>query len=341
MDLAAERTGASGQAQSDRVLVFSVDDGLFGVHLDWVEAVYEAGTVELHRVRVEKGPWHSFLLHGGEPALIIDLREAFDVADVLGQPERSAFAVIQSGGYRLAVGIDQVSGVQSLALESGSPVPANLQRDGGIPVGHIVHLDDRMLVVLDPHRLISGARRSSLEPIWTRARAYGERDEKLTQTWREVCASPSEENVRVFARLCGRNGRPKASAAARAVLKAMGDSQSGLLANGTPPKLVDQIVGEVVRRAGSRGTGMLEVAGEEGPSVGALFLSDGRVIDAQYRSEWGRMALKSLIALERGRVSFSERDLGEHPERLAESSVASLISSIEAVSLEQRKRRGR
>ncbi len=341
MDLAAERVGASGQAQSDRVLVFSVDDGLFGVHLDWVGAVYESESVELHRVRVEKGPWHSFLLHGGEPALIIDLREAFDVADVLGRPERSAYAVIQSGGYRLAVGIDQVSGVQSLALGSSSPVPANLQRDGGIPVGHIVHMDDRMLVVLDPHRLISGGRRNSLEPIWTRAKAYGERDEKLTHTWREVCASPSEENVRVFARLCGRNGRPKASAAARAVLKAMGDSQSGLLANGSPPKLVDQIVGEVVRRASARATGVLEIAGEDGPTVGALFLSDGRVIDAQYCSEWGRMALKSLIALERGRVSYSARDLSEHPERLAESSVASLISSMEAVSLEQRKRRAR
>ncbi len=341
MDLASERTSVSGQPQSDRVLVFSVDDGLFGVHLDWVEAVYEAGAVDLHRVRVEKNPWHFFLLDGAEPALITDLREAFDVADVLGHPERAAYAVIQSGGYRLAVAIDQVSGVQNLALESRSPVPANLLRDGGIPVGHIVHLNDRMLVVLDPNRLLTGARRSALEPIWSRARAFGERHEKMKETWREVCSRPSEENVRAYARLCGRNGLPKAAAAARAVLKAMGDPQAGLQTNGSPPKLVDQLVGEIVRRSSAGSTGMLEVAGEQGPTVGALFIAGGRVIDAQYRSEWGRMALRSLLGLEGGRVSFSERDLGEHPERLAESSVASLISSMEAVAAEQRKRRTR
>jgi chemotaxis signal transduction protein len=341
MDLAADRPSIGGKPQTDRVLVFSVDDGLFGVHLDWVEAVYEAKAVELHRVRVEKGPWHFFLLQNGEPALVTDLREAFDVADVLGQPERSAYAVIQSGGYRLAVAIDQVSGVQDLALDSHPPVPANLQRDGGIPVGHIVQMDDRMLVVLDPHRLLSGARRRALEPIWSRARSYGERHERMKETWREVCTTPTEENVRAYSRLCGRNGRPKAAAAARAVLKAMADPQTGLQTNGAIPKLVDQLVGEVVRRAGSRSSGILEVAGDDGPTVGALFFADGRVVDAQYRSEWGRMALRSLLALDGGRVSFNERNLGDHPERLAESSVASLISTMEDVAMEQRKRRSR
>ncbi len=341
MDLAAQRTSVSGQPQTDRVLVFSVDDGLFGVHLDWVEAVYEAMAVETHRVRVDKGPWHSFLLDGGEPALIIDLREAFEVSDVLGQPERSSYAVIQSGGYRLAVAIDQVLGVQNLGLDERSPVPANLQRDGGIPVGHIVHLDDRILVVVDPHRLISNPRRRALEPIWSRARDYGQRYVKMNEVWAELCSSPSEDNVRSFSRLCGRNGRPKAAAAARSVLKAMSDPEAGLQTNGTMPPMAEQIVGEVIRRAAAKATGMVEVAGEQGPAVGALFVSAGRIVDAQYRSEWGRMALKSLLALDSGRVSFHERDLGDQPERLAESSAASLISSLEAVALEQRKRRAR
>lgn len=349
MELAVERSGERGGersavgtlAQPGRVLVFSVDDGLFGVHLDWVEAVYEQRAVETHRVRVDKGPWHPFVLHRGEPALVIDLRAAFDLGEVLGQPERAAYAVVHSGGYRLAVAIDHVAGVQELALDVHRPLPANLLRDGGIPVGHVVQMDDRMLVVLDPHRLLSGERRAALEPIWSRARAYAERHVKMEQTWRDICARPSEENVRVYSRLCGRNGRPKAAAAARAVLKAMAGARAGAPLDGAASSLAESLLGEVLHRAATRATGVVQVAGEQGPPVGALFIVDGRMVDAQANSEWGRLALRALLAREAGRVSFLAADLADHPERLSESSAALLISSLESVAAEQRKRRAR
>jgi chemotaxis signal transduction protein len=345
MDLAGERSGErSGVGvlgHAGRVLVFSVDDGLFGVHLDWVEAVYEQRAVETHRVRIDKGPWHAFLLHRGEPALIIDLRDAFDLGEVLGQPERAAYAIVHSGGYRLAVAIDQVAGVQELALDVHRPLPANLLRDGGIPVGHVVQLDDRMLVVLDPHRLLSGERRAALEPIWSRARAYAERHDKMERTWRDICREPSEENVRLYSRLCGRNGRRKAAAAARTVLKAMAEARDGASTNGATPPLVERVVGEVLRCAARRATGIVQVAAEQGPPLGAVFMVGGRMVDAQANSEWGRMALKTLLSRDGGRVTFFESDLADHPERLSESSAALLISSLEAVALEQRKRRAR
>lgn len=341
MDLAAERTSPTRRPQGERVLVFSVDDGLFGVHLDWVEAVYESASIETHRVRVDKGPWHSFVLHRGGPALCVDLRDAFEIADIVGQPARTACAVIHSGGYRLAVAIDHVSGVQDLTLESRSPIPSSLLRDGGIPVGHLVQMDDRMLAVLDPHRLLSGARRDALEPIWLRAVAHAERHEKIGRTWAEICGAPAEENIRVYGRLCARNGRPKAAAAARTVLKAMGDPEFAMRSNGTVPKVTDQIVGEILRRARANATGVLEVSGEQGETIGLVFVSGGRVIDARRGSEWGRMALRSLLASEGARVAFIEKDLGHHPERIAESSAASLISTLEDAALEQRKRRAR
>ncbi len=341
MDLGLEQAGAGASFQAERVLVCLVDDGLFGLHLDWVDAVYENRSVEMHRVRIERGPWHHFLLHRGEPALIVDLRDAFDVSGVIGETERSAYVVVRSGGYRLALAIDQVSGVQDLALDSRPPVPSNLLRDGGIPVGHVVSLDDRMLVVLDPHRLISGARRDALEPIWARARAYAERQQKLNETWRDIGSRPDQESVRVFARLCGRNGRPKRAAAARAVLAAMKDPDTGIRTNGAMPSLSDQLVGNVVRLASAGASGVLDVERESGSQLGTVYISDGRVIDAQHGSDWGRMAFKNLLAQDDGNVSFSERDLGEHPERIGESSIALLISSLEAVAVEQRKRRAR
>ncbi len=341
MDVAVERTSVTRRPESDRVLVFSVDDGLFGIHLDWVEAVYETRTVEMHRLRIDKGPWHSFLLHGGEPALQVDLREAFEVADILGQPQRATCAVIQSGGYRLALAIDHVSGVQDLALDAHPPIPSSLVRDGGIPVGHVVQMDERMLVVLDPHRLLSGAQRDAMEPLWARAKAYGERHEKLLQTWADISRAPSEENIRVYARLCARNGRPKAAAAARVVLKALGDPEFAMRRNGSIPPLVDQIVGEVLRRSAAAASGVLEIVGEQGAMLGGVFVSAGRVIDAQWGADWGRMAFRGVLAGAGVSVSFRQRDLREHPERISESSAALLISSLEAVALEQRRRRAR
>lgn len=341
MDLAGERASIAQRPQSERVMVFSVDDGLFGIHLDWVEAVYEARSVEMHRVRVDKGPWHSFLLHRGEPALRVDLRDAFEIADLVGHPERAAWAVIHSGGYRLAVAIDHVSGVQDLALDEHRPIPSSLLRDGGIPVGHLVQMDDRVLVVLDPHRLLSGAQRDALEPIWSRARAYGERYEKMRRAWVEICAGATEENVRVFARLSARNGRAKSAAAARVVLKAMVDPNYGVQTNGAVPKLVDRLVAEILRRSRGAASGVATISSAADGETGKVFIAGGRVIDAQCGSKWGRMALDSLLAQAEGVVSFNERDLGHHPQRISESTAASLILSLESAASEQRRRRAR
>lgn len=341
MEMAMDRSSPVRSVHGDRVLVFSVDDGLFGIHLDWVEAVYEANAVELHRVRVEKGPWHSFLLHRGGPALHIDLRDAFDIVDVVGQPERAAWAVVQSGGYKLAVAIDHVAGVQDVALAAAAPVPANLLRDGGIPVGHLLQQDERMLAVLDPHRLLSGGRRDALEPIWLRAVAYAQRHAAMQGVWAEISAAPDETNLRTFARLCARNGRPKAAAAARAVVKAIADPDHALRSNGTLAPAADVLVTEILRRCSAGARGVVEVRDERGDNAGSVFLVGGRVIDAQCGAEWGRLALRRLLAESVGTATFRERDLAQHPERISESCAALLISSLEAAAVEQRRRRAR
>lgn len=341
MELSAERSNPARAAHMDRVLVFSVDDGLFGIHLDWVEAVYEAASMEAHRVRIDKGPWHRFLLHRGGPALQVDLREAFDLTEVTGMPERAAWAVIQSGGYKLAVAIDQVAGVQDLDLERRAPIPANLVRDGGIPVGHIVQMDERMLVVLDPHRLLSGMQRDALESVWNRAVAYAERHRRMQEVWSEICAEPNGENLRVYARLCARNARPRAAAAARSVLKLLANLESGIRHGELGGSFADRLAAELLLRSGGGANGVVEVRGPHGEAAGAVFIAAGRAIDARCGSEWGRMALRRLLAMADGSVAYAQRDLGQHPERVAESTAALLISSLEEAAAEQRKRRGR
>jgi len=216
-----------------------------------------------------------------------------------------------------------------------------LMRDGGIPVGHIVGLDGQMLAVLDPHRVLDGRAREALEPVWAKARAYGERHAQSKSVWREICAAATADNLRVYARLCSRNGRSKTAAATRAVLKHMEDlagSRNGMAAAARP---VDRLVHEVVRLAGLRESGELHVDSAAGTDLGAVFLSGGRVIDARHGADWGRVAFRRLLATDEGTTRFSQRDLGQHPVRVSDSAAALLIDSLEAVAQEPRRRRSR
>jgi len=328
-------------AQPERVLVFSVDDGLFGFHLDWVEAVLQR-TAEVHRVRTERGgAWSTFLLHRDEPAPIIDLRDALDLGQ-LGQTTRDGYVVVRSAGRLIALAIDACVGVEDLDLRGRPPVPSSVMRDGGIPVAHIVGLDGQMLAVLDPNRILDGHRREALEPVWTKARAYGERHVQSKALWREICGAANADNLRAYARLCSRNGRTKTAAAARSVLKHMEDlagSRNGMTPSNSRP--VDHLVHEVVRLASLGESGELRVEGSGGADLGAVFLAGGRVIDARHRADWGRAALRRLLAADEGSTRFNQRDLGEHPVRVNDSAAAVLIDSLEAVAQEPRRRRGR
>jgi len=339
MESVLESFTRAGDAQPERVLVFSVDDGLFGFHLDWVEAVLQR-TAEVHRVRTERaGTWHHFLLHRDEPAPILDLRDALGLSQ-LGQTSRDGYVVIRSAGRLLALAIDACIGVQDLDLHGRPPVPSSVMRDGGIPVAHLVGLDGQMLAVLDPNRILDGRTREALEPVWAKARAYGERHGQSKALWREICRAANADNLRAYSRLCSRNGRSKTAAAARTVLKHMEDlagSQNGMSASGGRP--ADRLVHEVVRLASLGETGQLHVAGDGGTALGSLFFSAGRVIDARHGADWGRVALRRLLAADEATTRFAHEDLGEHPVRLSDSAAAVLVDSLEAVAMEPRRRR--
>jgi chemotaxis signal transduction protein len=343
MEAMSEAGGRVSQVQPQRVLVFSVDDGLFGFHLDWVETVLQRA-VEQHRVRVERGPWRQFLLYRGEPAPVIDLRDAFDMTEYLGSTQRDGYVIVRSGGRLLAVAIDTCVGVEDLDLDVQAPLPSSLQRDGGISVAHIVGLDGRMLAVLDPHRLLSPKARDAMDPVWAKARGYGERHEQIKQLWTDICASPVPDQLRTYARLCSRNGLSKRAAATRAVLAQLdkvAKSGNGNAASDSAGPLAGKLTAEIAGLAAAGETGELSVESGNGSNLGTIFLSGGRAIDAHHGSDWGRFAFRQLLDLNEGKVHFSRRDLGQHPVRVTESAVALLIDSIEALSQEQRRKRGR
>src|SRR6185295_16365570 len=93
-------------ARAARVLVFSIDDGLFSVHLDWVEAVYPRGALTVHAIRMKGARPRPFVLHREEPAPIIDLREALDLEATIGATTRSELLIVRSGSILLALPVD-------------------------------------------------------------------------------------------------------------------------------------------------------------------------------------------------------------------------------------------
>ena len=170
-------------------------------------------------MRTRAGGVQRFFADAGALALIIDLREILDLQAVPAAPQRAHYLVLRSGNIMLALAVDACLGVRELDLHAQAPVPSMVLRDGGFPVAHLVSLDAKMLAVLDPSHLLDGAVRNPLTDLQHRAERFLARQAKLDTLWTEICAQPSAASLRTFAGLCARNGRRRAAAATRLVLK--------------------------------------------------------------------------------------------------------------------------
>ena len=338
--------GRSGGLRPARVLVFNVDDGLFALHIDWIEAMYPLAAVEVHTVRDEEGRPHSFLLHSGEPALILDLRDVFGLAPVLGSTTRGEVLVARSPSFLMALPVDSCVGIRELDLEASPPIPCGLVRDGGYPVGHLVALDGKPLALLDPGHLLESRERDALVPLVQKARAFEERERKSEALWREICERPSENSLKAYARLCTRNGRAKAAAAARMILRYMG-SRASFDAFGSEADLDDELaqialaeakvpaqerfIRELVCLAGEMSTGELIVPQGDGAEESRVYLVSGRVVQAHHRAERGRTAFKQLLATFPEHFYFVETVKEPAEQRIHESTAALLLSTLEAL----------
>lgn len=327
-----ESTGAG------RVLVFTVDDGWFSLQLDWVEAVYQRDGVAVHVVKTRGGRSQAFLSHRREPALIVDLRDLFGLSSALGETDRSAFVVVRSGSYLLALQADACVGVRELDIRGQVPLESSLVRDGGLCVGHLIEQDGSILAVLDPNRLLDGSMRDALEPALREARGFIDRQQKVDELWGELCSAPTVGGVRMYSRLCKRIGRAKAANAARTVLKHMEAGDAAGAAGDTPG---ERLVRDLIRHAAERRTGELIFERDDGAVEGKIFLADGRVIDAHYQHEWGRRALRRLLDAREGRYRLTDAGAEDRPVRMTESTVASIIGSLELINEERRGRRER
>lgn len=361
---------ASTGPRPARVLVFTVDDGLFALPIDWVEAMLPRASVALHGVRDEAGRQQSFCLHGGEPAMLVDLRDAFGLSDLLGATARREVLVVRSPSFLVALPVDACVGIRDLDVEERPLVPSSLLRDGGFPVGHLVALDGKPAVILDPSHLLGAQARDALAPLVQRAQAFSERERRLEALWAEICEQPSDSLVRTYARLCSRNGRTRSASAARVVLRhltgggRLGDlgprplpagaapgawesdvpgdveaTTAALVESQVPP--AERFLRELICLAGERACGELIVPQGDGAEESRVRLLDGRVAQAHHRGERGRAAFKHLLASQPEHFYFVETGADPAETRSLESTPALIIDTLDALAGERRGRRVR
>lgn len=326
-------------ARPARVLVFTVDDAGFCIDLDWVETVYQRHDVLIHNLTASHGISRGFLVHHGEPALLVDLREALGMSDLLGPAERAVLVIVRTGALVLGLQADGLVGVRHLDLGSRAPIPAALQRDGGFTVGHLVELDGRIHSLLEPTRILSPGLRESLEPFWTEACAFCDRRNRLTELAATLRRDPTLRDLKSFARLARRNGRTLTAAATRAVVRAI----QGLIRDEVASPMAGALTADNLMRALvgldlAKETGELEVELAKGQS-GTIFLTAGRVADACLGSEHGRLAFRQLLSATDGSFRFA-RSESSAPPRIEDSTVWLLIETLEQMSTKRRGQTG-
>ncbi len=329
-------------ARPTRVLVFTVDDGSLCVDLDRVDTVYVRGEARVHTLKAADVAGRGFLIHRNEPALIVDLREAFGLSELLGVTDRAAFMVMRAGSFPLAVPVDACVGVRDLDLRARTPLPTALQRDGGFSVGHLVELDGKIHTLLEPSRILSSALRERLHPCLHEARTFCQREREIAALVASLRVETTLAGLKTYARLARRNGHTCSAAAARAVLKAVQESEQqardGVAIGGD--LAADTLLRDLLTLATGQQTGEMQIALPDGDAA-TIFFAAGRIADAQTASVWGHPAVKEILAAHSGIYRFIPSDVPVFPQRIEDTAPWLLVETIEQLGEARRSRHGR
>jgi len=269
-----------------------------------------------------------FIVFQGAPALVAELRSIVGLEAL--QARRDQFALVRCGHLLVAVPIDACIGIRTIDLERQMPVPSRIVRDGGMPIGHILEIDGRMAMVLDPARLVDAHARSLWATAVRRADALKRRQAKMESLWSEIRTVPSATAIRTYASLCSRAGRAGTAAAARAVLSCWSNGESS---QGEAPANTENrapLVRLLLQLAEERRTGQLVVDGN-GAGDGNVELLEGRVVNVQHANRHGRAALTQLLGVTWHGSHFHDQPLSGSDVGTITSSVATLIEALESV----------
>lgn len=335
-------TATAESNRSTRVLVFAADDAHLCIDIDRVEAVHTRREARLHTLKAADATSRRFLIHRGEPALVLDLREAFGLSEILGLTDRSAFVLVRAGSFPLALAVDACVGVRDLDLQTKIPVPTALQRDGGFHVGHLVDLDGTIHTLLEPSRILPSALRERLDPFLQEARAFCHRENEIAVRAVKLRTDTTLSDLKTYARLTRRNGHTRRATAARAVLKAAQEVEQCAQDSTTIAAELggNTLLRDLLTLSAAQQTGELQFTLPDGDTA-VVFFAAGRIADARLAGVWGRAAVKQIVALHDGAYRFLASDVPVYPQRIDDAASWLLVEALEQPPDTRRGRHGR
>ncbi|HYD46811.1 MAG TPA: chemotaxis protein CheW [Terriglobales bacterium] len=314
-----------------KLLICSVDGGWFGIGTDWVETVCPRASVSEQMIRVAGRRPQPFVVFQGQPALVAELRSVVGL-EGNDDNDREHYVLVRTGHMVVAVPVDSCVGIRTVDLHGRAPVPSRVVRDGGMPIGHLVELDGRMLMVLDPTRLLDASERGLWKTAVRRAEATKRRLAKLDSLWTEIRQQPSANAIRSYASLCSRSGRTGTAAAARALL-------THLSGNADAGDGQGNVIRQLLDYSEQKRSGRMVVDGN-GSGEAHLELIDGRLVNVRLADRHGRAALAQLLATPCRSAEFVEVEASIPLPATGTSTAAVLIEALESVPADRRKRRG-
>jgi purine-binding chemotaxis protein CheW len=151
---------------TEKIVVFRLADDYFAADVRSVERVLK---FQAPRVVPNVPAWISGVIDYQKRVVpVVDLRKRFELPDA-GVSELARILILSSSGEWIGVVVDAVSEVGAVAGAEMEPPPKYFRGLAGEYLRGLVRRDDKLVIVLDPDRLLSATDRIVLERASTPA----------------------------------------------------------------------------------------------------------------------------------------------------------------------------
>jgi purine-binding chemotaxis protein CheW len=146
----------------NQLVIFTLDDEEYGVDVTAVNGILQSS-----KFKIQTLPGIPYIVEGiinlrGQVNYIYNLRKKFN-ADLKDYQEDSKLIMLYVHGTIAGCIVDEVTDIVKYAEEDIEPAPAFISNENNNYLKGIVKIDNRMVVLLDPEKLLTSEEYNLLE----------------------------------------------------------------------------------------------------------------------------------------------------------------------------------
>ena len=147
---------------TEKIVIFRLADDHFAADVQSVERVLK---YQMPRAVPNVPAWISGVIDYQQRVVpVVDLRRRFELPS-MGVSEHARILVLGSGDEWIGIVVDAVTEVAAVAASELQPPPHYFRGLAGEYLRGLVRRDERIVIVLDPDRLLSATERIVLEQV--------------------------------------------------------------------------------------------------------------------------------------------------------------------------------